>query len=187
MKTQKIICNRCGEEKEGTIEGLCSHCGKFGKNSREQAIEWYEQLSTSEKRRLYKLHLNHVIIDPKWGEAVLKGIELIWRKETQKLVYQQIIDTVGGEEEFCKAVGIELPQIGTKEFNNLCSAYFSGKPKQPQVDFEMLVTYDLPFIFGYLGQENENHLINIKLFFEILSKSSSFAHKAHKELNKLMK
>lgn len=35
--TNQVICNQCGSEKEETIEGICSHCGKFGKNSNNQS------------------------------------------------------------------------------------------------------------------------------------------------------
>ena len=47
-----------------------------------------------------------------------------WRKGTQKLddVFKIIIPKEEAKQ--------EIPQIGTKEFNDLASAYFGGKPKQ---------------------------------------------------------
>jgi hypothetical protein len=35
----------------------------------------------------------------------------------------------------------EIPQIGTKEFNDLASAYFGGKPKQETLE-EAFEKYD---------------------------------------------
>ena len=58
--------------------------------------------------------------------------------------------------------------------------------KTNQVNFERVKE------FVELLKESHNNWIsskatdNIILFFELLSKSSSFAHKAHKELNKLL-
>lgn len=102
----------------------------------------------------------------------INGNRLTWLNSTQieelyqkiyKPVYQQIIDAVGGEEKFCELAGI---------------------PKK-QVDFKS--------IFKILDKEScyrevsmdEEELDNLKLFIELLAKSSTFAHKAHKELNRL--
>jgi len=54
------------------------------KPTRERAIEWYDNLSSKEKRRLCRLHFNHVIIDPLWGEHAKIHIETMWYKETQE-------------------------------------------------------------------------------------------------------
>lgn len=50
-----------------------------------------------------------------------------------------------------------------------------------KVDFEMLKTF-----INNLDITNDTYgyIKNAKLFFKVLSKSSSFAHKAHKELNR---
>ncbi len=59
--------------------------------------------------------------------------------------------------------------------------------QQNQVNFEHLKKDIKFFIFndevkGYFGKKGSENLL---LFFELMSKSSTFAHKAHKELNKL--
>jgi hypothetical protein len=57
------------------------------------------------------------------------------------------------------------------------------------VDFEMLV--DIPHIFEALVDEYapqwDDKSQNLKLFFQKLSESGSFAHRAHKELQRLNK
>lgn len=131
------------------------------KTSREQALEWWNNLP------LFIENSKHHYSDryyPNRGHNSLTGreIEKIWEKETQKPVYQQIIDTVGGEEKFCELAGL------TKK----------------QVDFELLQEMYLH------TQSGKNALCghwieNFQLFIELLAKSSTFAHKAHKELKKL--
>ena len=55
------------------------------------------------------------------------------------------------------------------------------------VDFNMLLRIkDKDSCYRQVNME-EDELDNLKLFFDLLSKSSTFAHKAHKELNKLNK
>lgn len=50
-------------------------------SNREKALDWYNNLSSTEKRRLCRLHFNHVIIDPMWGEDAQICINQIWEKE----------------------------------------------------------------------------------------------------------
>lgn len=88
-------------------------------------------------------------------------------KETQKSVDQQIIDTVEGEEKFCELVGI------TKK----------------QVDFKAIIeTFDTIQLLSESEEcfnGSKNDINNLQLFFKLLAKSSTFAHKAHKELKQL--
>lgn len=76
--------------------------------------------------------------------------------------------------------GREIEQIWRKETQQ-------EKEEITQVDFEMFNQLQHKRVeFGqiYLSAKEMD---NIKLFFELLSKSSTFAHKAHEELNKLNK
>lgn len=47
MKTEQVICNQCNQPKEGRAEGLCNHCGRFGKTSRQLAMAWWNNLPES--------------------------------------------------------------------------------------------------------------------------------------------
>lgn len=82
----------------------------------------------------------------------------------------------------------EIEQIWRKETQQeLERGIVITREERPQVDFEMFNQLQHKRVeFGqiYLSAKEMD---NIKLFFELLSKSSTFAHKAHKELNKLMK
>lgn len=87
-----------------------------------------------------------------------REIEEIWMKETQ-----QILDTVDTD----------------------CAESFERINKL--VDFELLKD-SIPMIEACVDNCQplwNNKIDNLKLFFDKLSTSSSFAHKAHKELNRL--
>lgn len=74
--------------------------------------------------------------------------------------------------------GREIEQIWRKETQQ-------EKEEMPQVDFELLSLSVIAVSSNLKLTKKAN--LNLKLFFDLLSKSSTFAHKAHKELNKLTK
>jgi hypothetical protein len=49
MKTEQVICNQCNLPKEGRAEGLCNHCGRFGKTNRQLAMSWWNNLASLQK------------------------------------------------------------------------------------------------------------------------------------------
>lgn len=132
------------------------------KSSREQATEWWNSISYG-KRNSYSLkHLGY-----KAGiTATEEMIEDIWRKETQQDIdFEEMRSRISQFED---------------EIDEMCTSH-----QQPQVDFEML-RLTITAISGNLTL-TDTAKMNLQLFFNLLSRSSSFAHKAHKELNKLMK
>ena len=155
---------------------VCDYCGvlvidnriQIEKSNRKKAIEWWNNLDDSMKMNLCRIHFSMRSVS---GISVIKSltgreIEQIWRKETQQESFEDIsVDVM-------------------REYKNSIL-----KEKRSQVDFEMLrdaVFRSIPAMFGKHHQWG-NHVENLQLFFDLLSKSSTFAHKAHKELNKLMK
>mgnify|MGYP000940733512 CR=1 FL=1 len=181
MKTTQDISNECinsisreealkRADKDGYVQferfGLIHIDNWKEKSDRELALEWWNNLDDSMKMNLCRIHFSMRSVS---GISVIKSltgreIEQIWRKETQQTV---------------------VSEIGTKEFNDVCTATFGGnlKEEKPQVDFEGLYKY-----IEAMNQLYDTTAIqNLCLFFELLSKSSSFAHKAHKELQRLNK
>lgn len=59
--------------------------------------------------------------------------------------------------------------------------------EEKKVDFELLKSTieGICYVTSIGRDENDNSIKNIELFFKMLSKSSTFAHKAHKELKRL--
>lgn len=183
MKTTQDISNECINsisreealkrvDKDGYV-----HFERFGsihidnwkeKSDREKAIEWWNKLTFHQKQTSF---LNQ---DFKFTPATIcdeltgREIEQIWRKETQQ---SNIPDDIFEESEFQQ----ELSAVKRGDLN-----FFL---ERPQVDFERLSKY-----INVMNQLYDTFDIqNLCLFFNLLSKSSTFAHKAHKELNKLMK
>lgn len=140
-------------------------------SDRQKAIEWWNSLNQPQKDQLYLSWFGCKSTDKFPDE-----IEYMWRKETQQNQYH---DTVVDDYSVT-----DLVETNKKFENDL----------REKVDFDMLnnlytdlnnlskIYEELSNIDWYLKQ-----LYNLKLFVKLLSKSSSFAHKAHKELNKLMK
>ena len=83
-----------------------------------------------------------------------------------------------------EVTGREIEQIWRKETQQeLERGIVITREERPQVDFEGLYKY-----ISAMNQLYDTVAIqNLCLFFDLLSKSSTFAHKAHKSLNKLMK
>lgn len=138
-----------------------------------ELLEYYESIKDKNIHKIYKIILTtdqdlikdgvQAIDDEflKWFiknqscESVEVEIDYFkWRKGTQKLddVFKIIIPKEEAKE--------EMPQIGTKEFNDLASAYFGGKPKQEtpeEVKLAILFhnTYEkLAPSFGYETRED---------------------------------
>ena len=139
------------------------------KSDREKAIEWWNNIERYNpddyncREYLSERHFNR-------RSACLTGIEIeqIWRKETQQ---SNIPDDIFEESEFQQ----ELSAVKRGDLN-----FFL---ERPQVDFEGLYKY-----ISAMNQLYDTVAIqNLCLFFDLLSKSSTFAHKAHKSLKKLMK
>ena len=89
-----------------------------------------------------------------------------------------------------EVTGREIEQIWRKETQQeLERGIVITREERPQVDFEKLKeTFEALYIdMDQILMISDEYIDNFKLFFELLSKSSTFAHKAHKELNKLMK
>jgi len=117
-----------------------------------------------------------------------KAIE--WFSKFSSFEKTQLCDThtelVGSIRRWETLTGREIEQIWQKETKQ-------EKEGMPQVDFELLKTFKEDFTnlsnlnpvlkIGWIKESLEN----MYLFVELLSKSSTFSHKAHKELNKLMK
>ena len=85
--------------------------------------------------------------------------------------------------QFTEGFKSKIEEIWKKEIQSKCE-------NKQQVDFgllqrtiQMISNYNNIEEIEFSKKENDN----IQLFFELLTKSSSFAHKAHKELNKLNK
>lgn len=76
--------------------------------------------------------------------------------------------------------GREIEQIWELEVTDK----FFSKETQPKVDFEMLkkTIERLPHDMSNHLMMNDEYINNFVLFFQMLKKSSSFAHKAHKSL-----
>lgn len=158
--------SRHGEAKE--VDCLkCPNCGHSWiseKSDREQAIEWFSKFSSGGKTQLCDMNTQLVGSVRRWETLTGREIEQIWRKETQQDSLNSYSDL--GDEMFA------LP-----------------KEKRPQVDFGRL-SLTLNHILGNEKMHKyyaQSELFNLGLFLELLSKSSTFAHKAHKSLNKLMK
>lgn len=78
---ETCICNICGKEKNGVSTGLCNHCGRFGKRTRELALEWWASLNEETQIDLqyqYKSPCRHPL-----NAVGLTGreIEEIWKNE----------------------------------------------------------------------------------------------------------
>ena len=136
------------------------------KSELEKAIEWWNSLPVFEKGLLIHDTFNTPLNQRTPEEVTGMEIEQIWRRETQQK----------------SSIEIQADNVEEIAFKNLLK-----KEKRPQVDFELLNQIQFKMVSNstiYLSMEEMN---NIKLFFDLLSKSSTFAHKAHKELNKLTK
>lgn len=58
---EQVICDHCNKPKRGVKTGLCNHCGKFGNTHREDAMKWWNSLTTEQKLEfLPKLHSSHI-------------------------------------------------------------------------------------------------------------------------------
>jgi len=57
---------------------------------------------------------------------------------------------------------------------------------KPQVDFDLLTKFNDNYLEDNYFNLEKTHRKNLKLFFQMMSKSSKFAHKAHKKLKKLI-
>lgn len=168
---KKFKCDQCRlviDQVEVMVIPVCPKCGTSifmneqieKKSDLEKAIEWWNSIPVFEKGLLIHDTFNPPLNQRIPEEVTGREIEQIWRKETQQDSLNSYSDL--GDEMFA------LP-----------------KEKRPQVDFEMLKE-TIEII------NNELLLLtifkeNLNLFFDLLSKSSTFAHKAHKSLNKLMK
>jgi ribosomal protein L37E len=89
MKT-KETCNHCNKEKNGVQTGLCNHCGRFGKNNRELALEWWNNLPTwgiSSKEYYMGLHYSD-------DNVTDERIEEIWIKETKPNYWKNLPNTM---------------------------------------------------------------------------------------------
>ena len=136
------------------------------KSDREKAIEWWNSIPVFEKGLLIHDTFNPPLNQRIPEEVTGREIEQIWRRETQQK----------------SSIEIQADKVEEIAFKNLLR-----KEERLQVDFELLNQIQFKMVSNstiYLSMEEMN---NIKLFFELLSKSSTFAHKAHKELNKLTK
>ena len=141
------------------------------KSDLEKAIEWWNSIPVFEKGLLIHDTFNPPLNQRTPEEVTGREIEQIWRKETQQK----------------SSIESQADKVEEIAFKNLLR-----KEKRPQVDFEMLNS-NLMYITEHCKNSSLDKLKareitkNLLLFFELLSKSSTFAHKAHKELNKLMK
>ncbi len=56
INMEKCICNQCDKEKNGTPEGICSNCGKFGKTFSPFLFnKKMEKFSSEEKKEAFKV------------------------------------------------------------------------------------------------------------------------------------
>lgn len=155
--------SRHGEAKE--VDCLkCPNCGHSWipeKSDREQAIKWWNGLSTPKQHALYLDYFGC-----RATNLFPDEIEQIWRKETQQK----------------SSIELQADKVEEIAFKNLLK-----KEERHQVDFEMLkkeIDYMKNKVDTFATTPSTRNMV---LFFDLLSKSSTFAHKAHKELNKLMK
>ena len=118
-----------------------------------------------------------------------KAIE--WWNEFSGLEQTQLCDTntelIGKVRRRETLTGREIERIWRKETQqeHLKEVYIVKEEKQ-QVDFEKLLkTLNECACGERIACDREAQ--NLNLFVELLSKSSTFAYKAHKELNKLLK
>jgi hypothetical protein len=134
------------------------------KSDLEKAIEWWNSIPVFEKGLLIHDTFNPPLNQRTPEEVTGREIEQIWRRETQQK----------------SSIEIQADKVEEITFKNLLK-----KEKRPQVDFELLSLSVIAVSSNLKLTKTAN--LNLKLFFELLSKSSTFAHKAHKELNKLTK
>jgi hypothetical protein len=107
-------------------------------------LEWFVKNPSCEFVEINKEYLSNtgewkeVLLPSEWEVDTKFRYKIIIPQEEPKPVYQQIIDLVGGEKKFKELVGLEpkleLPQLGTTEFVNMCESIFSGKPKQETLE-----------------------------------------------------
>ena len=199
----KTFCCYCGKEKTGTTTAICELCGRFGKinsekeestnkyicvncktifdhlpdkcyycshttfsethpsnkTDREKAMEWWNELPISPSKKV--LSNSYYRREP--NSLTGREIEHIWNMEVSwKGANQQIQD-----------------------FIDISSWSNDASNPKPQVDFEMLKETINSFI--KLLDKKSPWSNNIQLFFSLLSQNASFAHKAHKELQRLNK
>lgn len=169
MKTQ--YCKDCKWKTVTNYKNPCSICKDYDcfefeeKSDREKAIEWWEK---EIKERSGNISVKYFSELMPW-ELTKDNIEEMWRKETQQK----------------SSIELQADKVEEIAFKNLLR-----KEERPQVDFEMLNS-NLMYITEHCKNSSLNTLRarevtkNLLLFFKLLSKSSTFAHKAYKELNKL--
>lgn len=169
---KKFRCDKCLIVVEQTEILTIPHCTKCGnwlymfevheeKSDREKAIEWWNRkISGFDRTKIGSKYFDLQRLSSLTG----REIEQIWRKETQQKLSENFFNSVNDENTFD-------PDSVMKE-------------ERSQVDFEliqeMMLNIEKSDLCGHWVD-------NLKLFLHLLSRSSSFAHKAHKELQKLNK
>ena len=141
------------------------------KTNREKAIKWWSNLDYYSK---VNLNISYHGTDRSINSLTGREIEEIWYKETQEFYNPDVV-------EMAQSRDMVLEEMEEKE-------------KQSKIDFERLNLTRLWLenqhndfesrLFQMCTREEIKNLIE---FLTKLSQSSSFAHKAHKELQRLMR
>jgi hypothetical protein len=110
-----------------------------------------------------------------------------WNKQTTLTQIKCTSDFISKERNFATLTGREIETIWRQWHEDFVSKAMGDNKEL--VDFEML-KYSLPMFEACVDNcqpEWNKYTNNLKLFFQKLSESGSFAHKAHKELQRLNK
>lgn len=155
---KKFRCDRCHVTTEQTMPMIIPNCPNCGLK-----VFMFELEEKTDREKAIEWWNNDLFYNQQqeFNYKINEDqIEQIWRKETQQ---KSLIE-------------LQADKVEEIAFKNL------KKEEVSQVNFELLKN-----TIKKLEDPIREDMVNLQLFFELLSKSSSFAHKAHKELNKLMK
>lgn len=175
-----VVCIKKGEDVIGQFIEEKTHSGEIAK-------VLGDKTTTIKLHNGYFVSINHSKFDFVSMEKSDREKAIEWwhnlELDKRNLIYMDYMGTLNSGRVLKQ---FEIEQIWRKETKQ-------EKEGMSQVDFELLKTFKEDFTNlsnlnpvlkgGWIKESLEN----MYLFVELLSKSSTFAHKAHKELNKLMK
>lgn len=170
----------------------CMNCGHSWvngkeKSARELALEWWNNLSQENQINLQYLHKSPCRHPLNAIGLTVREIEEIWMHEIVSKKTSRGPDYINEKGE---AFDFKLSQTPDKPIYD-SNGFIVGStwyPPKPQVDFEMLKLSlkrseeILKDSDNEIEDQDRKELKNLLLFFNMLKKSSSFAHKAHKTL-----
>jgi len=183
---QPVMCNDCGTP--FSLETF-----DVVKSTREEALEYWNELSLSDKTDLAHKHLKN-------RQGVLAGIrltwreiELIWEREKNEKAFKEYLDSIPDDKiSVDDDMGV-MPQPNKKEiyetdeYKSACRAEwedYDNKNKEKDVDFKLLLKTLHECAKGEIIA-CDKEVENLNLFINLLSTEPTFAKKTYEELNKL--